>query len=43
MDQIPRQAGVITSRVRRCGLEVLLITSRDTGRWVIPKRNVEPG
>jgi 8-oxo-dGTP pyrophosphatase MutT (NUDIX family) len=43
MDQILRQAGVIPFRVRRCGLEVLLITSRDTGRWVIPKGNVEPG
>jgi 8-oxo-dGTP pyrophosphatase MutT (NUDIX family) len=29
---------------RKCiELEVLLITSRDTGRWVIPRGNVEPG
>jgi uncharacterized protein len=25
------------------GVEVLLITSRDTGRWVLPKGNVEAG
>lgn len=23
--------------------EILLVTSRDTGRWVLPKGNVEPG
>lgn len=31
------QFGAICWRVARNGLEVLLITSRDTGRWVIPK------
>lgn len=38
------QYGVIP--VRRAaggGLEVLLITSRDTGRWVVPRGNPIPG
>jgi 8-oxo-dGTP pyrophosphatase MutT (NUDIX family) len=43
MDTILRQAGVIPFRVGSHGLEVLLITSRDTGRWVIPRGNIEPG
>jgi hypothetical protein len=25
------------------GVEVLLVTSRDTGRWILPKGNIEPG
>jgi uncharacterized protein len=25
------------------GTEILLVTSRDTGRWVLPKGNIEPG
>jgi 8-oxo-dGTP pyrophosphatase MutT (NUDIX family) len=40
---IVRQAGVIPFRRRPDGLRVLLITSRDTGRWVIPKGHVEEG
>jgi len=40
---ILRQAGTIPFRRGRDGVEVLLITSRDTGRWVIPKGNVDPG
>lgn len=36
------QCGVICCRVERGGrLSVLLITSRDTGRWVIPKGTLE--
>ena len=37
-----RQAGAIPYRVVDGAVEVLLITSRDTGRWVIPKGYVEP-
>ena len=40
---IVRQAGAIPFRREPEGLRVLLITSRDTGRWVIPKGNVEKG
>lgn len=31
------QYGALCWRMRRDGLQVLLVTSRDTGRWVIPK------
>ncbi len=40
---IVRQAGAIPFRRGPEGLRVLLITSRDTGRWVIPKGHVEQG
>jgi 8-oxo-dGTP pyrophosphatase MutT (NUDIX family) len=40
---IVRQAGAIPFRRGPEGLRVLLITSRDTGRWVIPKGHVEKG
>jgi 8-oxo-dGTP pyrophosphatase MutT (NUDIX family) len=40
---ILRQAGAIPFRHDAEGLRVLLITSRDTGRWVIPKGQVEKG
>jgi 8-oxo-dGTP pyrophosphatase MutT (NUDIX family) len=43
MTDILRQAGAIPFRRQPDGLRVLLITSRDTGRWVIPKGGVEPG
>ncbi|MDZ4312584.1 MAG: NUDIX hydrolase [Cypionkella sp.] len=33
----PEQYGAICWRMHRGKVEVLLITSRDTGRWVIPK------
>ncbi len=37
-DAIPRtQYGALCWRMHRDRVEVLLITSRDTGRWVIPK------
>jgi 8-oxo-dGTP pyrophosphatase MutT (NUDIX family) len=34
------QAGVIAYRVDHGQILVLLITSRDTGRWIIPKGNI---
>ena len=37
------QAGVIAYRIRRGKVQVLLMTSRDTGRWIIPKGNIKPG
>lgn len=36
------QAGVIAYRVEHGQIRVLLITSRDTGRWIIPKGNINP-
>jgi 8-oxo-dGTP pyrophosphatase MutT (NUDIX family) len=42
MNKPLRQAGVIPYQHRPEGLRVLLITSRETGRWVIPKGNVPP-
>jgi 8-oxo-dGTP pyrophosphatase MutT (NUDIX family) len=41
MQPILRQAGAIPYRHGTQGLEVLLITSRDTGRWVIPRGGIE--
>ncbi len=41
--RILHQAGALPFRRGPEGLRILLITSRDTGRWVIPKGNVEPG
>ena len=32
-----RQIGAICWRLAKAGPEVLLITSRDTGRWIVPK------
>ena len=37
------QTGVIAYRTRRGVVQVLLMTSRDTGRWIIPKGNIKPG
>lgn len=37
------QFGALCWRMRRARLEVLLVTSRDTGRWVIPKGWPIPG
>ncbi len=36
------QAGVIAYRVVGGQISVLLITSRDTRRWIIPKGNIDP-
>ena len=38
-----RQAGVIPYRVIDGKVEVLLVTSWGSGRWIIPKGNVAPG
>jgi 8-oxo-dGTP pyrophosphatase MutT (NUDIX family) len=43
MGKILTQAGAIPYRIVDGKLEVLLVTSRDTGRWVIPKGYVENG
>ena len=43
MKPVLRQAGVIPFRYGPEGLKVLLITSRDTGRWVIPRGGIEKG
>ncbi len=43
MDALLRQAGVIPFRIVGGTLEVLLVTSRDTGRWVIPKGYIDKG
>ena len=37
------QAGVIAYRIQDGKVRVLLMTSRDTGRWLIPKGNIKPG
>lgn len=37
------QAGVIPYRLVGSGLEVLLITSRSSGDWIVPKGMVDPG
>jgi 8-oxo-dGTP pyrophosphatase MutT (NUDIX family) len=42
-EEILPQAGVIAYRIRRGVVQVLLMTSRDTGRWIIPKGNIKPG
>ena len=41
-DYFCRQSGVIPYRVRKGNLEVLLITSRNVGCWIIPKGIIEP-
>lgn len=38
-----KQAGAIPYRVMDGAVQVLLVTSRDTGRWIIPKGHIEPG
>ncbi len=38
-----RQAGALPYKLEPDGLRVLLITSRGTGRWVIPKGGIEKG
>lgn len=43
MKSILRQAGAIPFRRSAEGLQVLLITSRDRGRWVIPKGGIKKG
>jgi 8-oxo-dGTP pyrophosphatase MutT (NUDIX family) len=43
MENVLRQAGALPYRIEPDGLRVLLITSRGTGRWVIPKGGIEKG
>jgi 8-oxo-dGTP pyrophosphatase MutT (NUDIX family) len=43
MNGFLKQAGAIPFRVEADGLRVLLMTSLETGRWVIPKGGIEPG
>jgi len=43
MRPVLQQAGVIAFRNSGEALQVLLITSRRTGRWVIPKGGIEKG
>jgi 8-oxo-dGTP pyrophosphatase MutT (NUDIX family) len=34
---------VIAYRIQDGKVRVLLMTSRDTGRWIIPRGNIKPG
>jgi 8-oxo-dGTP pyrophosphatase MutT (NUDIX family) len=43
MENVLRQAGALPYKMEPDGLRVLLITSRGTGRWVIPKGGIEKG
>jgi 8-oxo-dGTP pyrophosphatase MutT (NUDIX family) len=43
MNKVARQSGVIPYRFAQDNLQVLLITSRETQRWVIPKGNIGKG
>lgn len=43
MNAIRRQIAAIPFVVRNDKVEVLLLTSRGTRRWIIPKGNIEPG
>lgn len=38
----PKRIAVIPYRYRNGRVEVLLVTSRGTGRWIVPKGHVEP-
>ena len=42
MTAVGRQTGLIPVRIVDGRIEILLVTSLDTGRWVIPKGNVGP-
>jgi 8-oxo-dGTP pyrophosphatase MutT (NUDIX family) len=43
VDSVAHQAGVVAYRVEDGRSEVLLITSRDTRRWILPKGNIGRG
>jgi 8-oxo-dGTP pyrophosphatase MutT (NUDIX family) len=43
MKPLLQQAGVIAYRFEAGALQVLLITSRGSGRWVIPKGGIDKG
>ena len=38
-----RQSGLIPYRRTESGLDVLLIVSRNSGNWIVPKGHLEPG
>ena len=38
-----RQSGVVPYRPSESGIEVLLVTSGRSGRWIIPKGVIDPG
>ncbi len=38
-----RQAAAIPYRITDTGPEVLLVTSASSGKWILPKGNVDPG
>lgn len=38
-----QQSAVLAYRLRKKGLQIAVVTSLDTGRWVMPKGNVEAG
>jgi len=40
---IDRQAGVLAYRPTRAGPRMVLVTSRRTGRWVLPKGTIDDG
>lgn len=42
-NQILHQAGAIAYRILDGKVQVLLMTSRDTSRWIIPKGNINAG
>lgn len=42
-NQKPDQSGVIPVRRKKGEINVLLITTRTRGRWIIPKGGIEPG
>lgn len=42
-DTILHQAGVVAYRIVHGEVRVLLMTSRETGRWIIPKGNIDAG
>lgn len=43
MEQVLQQAGAIPYTMMDGELRILLVTSRDTGRWLIPKGYVDKG
>ena len=43
MEQVLQQAGAIPYTMLDGELRILLVTSRDTGRWLIPKGYVDKG
>jgi 8-oxo-dGTP pyrophosphatase MutT (NUDIX family) len=42
-EAILHQAGALAYRIYGGELQVLLVTSHETHRWIIPKGNIPPG